>query len=336
MLKNPSNPHIQLACVQLLTNLAHLPPPAPQQIAHAKGIQLLVHTMLVHKESLQISIHAARALAAILDADPSIASVFFQFFGVEVVVGASKNFLEDVCLQRVSLKLLLCIAQNDHASDQTAHARRGAQARAALRVLKRYKKEDDLALDACRLLKIVAAAADVATIEQLGRIGAVRVLGVSIIGFKEAEALQECAYTALSNFVTVDEECAWQLAAMRGAEIVVRALRRFRRCVALNVSCVALLHALVDLNDVQTNAVFTAGGLETMLSLMIEYREVAEIQTHAIAVVDRLAWLREDIRHKILSIGGAQTLSTMLSAHLMNEEIVEAGARTLRYIRQGK
>lgn len=251
-------------------------------------------------------------------------------------MGAAKNFLEDVYLQRMALKLLICLAQNDHDSDQAADARRGGQARAALRVLKRYKKEDDLALDACRLLKIVTTAAGVDTVEQLGRIGAVRVLAISIIGFKEDEELQECAYAALSNFVIADEECARQLAAMRGVEMVVRVLRRFRRCVSLNVSCVALLHALVDLNDVQTNTVFTAGGLEAMLSLMIEHREIAEIQIHAVAVVDRLAWLREDVRQKILSIGGAQTLSTMLGAHLMNEEIVEAGARTLRYIRQGK
>lgn len=292
--------------------------------------------MLVHKESIQISIGVAYALAAILRSHPSVTPIFFQFFGVEVIVGAAKNFLEDIYLQRVSIQILIYLAQNDHAEGEAAAARRGGKARAALRVLKRYKKEDDLALDACRLLEIVTRDADIGMVEQLGRIGAVRMLTTSIIGFKEAEELQEYAYRALSNLVTANEECARQLAAMRGVEMVVRALRRFRRCVPLNISCVAALHALVDLNDVQTLAAFAAGGLEAMLSLMIEYRENADIQKHAIAVVDRLTWMRGDIRHRFLSIGGAQTLSSMLSAHLMNEEIVKAGAETLKFIRSGR
>lgn len=336
MLRHPCHVRVQIACSRILATLGLSSPAAARAVAEAKGVQLLIHTILLHKESLPVSFHATRALSALVTAAPEVAPTLFQFFSVEVVVASAKTFVQDLELQKVALRLLTALAAADDGDDDAAAVRRGGQARAALRALREHRNDIEMTVEACQLLRELAAAADGETLEIMGHIGAVRMLGLVIVGYKDDEVVQIPAFAALAHLATGDEDCAHQLRAMRGAEIVLRAMRKFRNALQLRISCLLLLRTLADLDDMQALLIFTLGGLEAVFSAMIEYRQNLEIQEHAIAIIDRIVWLREDVRLKIISVGGVKTISASLRTHITNDSLVDKGVKTLRYIRYAK
>lgn len=336
MLRHPSHVRLQVATSHILATLCNSSHAAARAVAEAKGVQLLIHTMLLHKESLPVSFQAARALFALVSAAPESIPTLFQFFSVEVIVATAKTFLDDIELQKVALYILRALAAADDGDDDAAAVRRGGQVRAALRALKHHRTNVEMAAEACHLLREVAAHADGETLEQLGRIGTVRMLGLAIVGFKDDEVVQIPSFAALGYLATGDEDCARQLGAMRGTEIILRAMRKFRKSLQLRLSCLLLLRTMADLDDMQAMVIFTLGGLEAVLSSMIEYRQNLEVQQHAIAIIDRIVWLREDVRLKINSVGGVKTISSSLRIHITNEALVDKGVRLLRYIRYAK
>lgn len=336
MLRHPCHVRAQLACSHILATLCQSCPAAARAVAEAKGVQLLIHTMLLHKESLPVSFQATRALSALITATPEFAPTLFQFFSVEVVVASAKTFVDDLELQKVALHLLTTLAAADDGDDDAAAVRRGGQARAAMRALRQHRDDMELTVEACHLLREVAASADGETLEQLGYNGAVRVLGLAIVGFKDDELVQIPAFEALGHLTSGDEDCTRQLAAMRGIEIILRVMRKFRNALPLRLSCLLLLRTLANLDDMQAMVIFTLGGLEAVFSAMIEYRQNLQIQEHAIAIIERIVWLREDVRLKIISVGGVKTISSSLRIHITNEALVEKGVKTLRYIRYAK
>lgn len=336
MLQHPTSHQIQNFCSTLLSTLSHETPLAAKEIADGKGVQLLFHTLLLHKDSHDINYHALSALSAVLPVAEGIEPVVYQFFGVDVLVTAAKLFIDDLKLQYCALRILLTLAKSDDGDDDLAAARRAAHARAALRALKRHRREEQLAQMACELLYYVARHADGESLEQLAAIGCVRMLAATIVAWKDNEAVMEHAFGALAALVRGEDECARQFAEMRGVELAIRGMRRFRGNAELQLSCVIALRMLTNLDDGQAMLMFNAGGLEAVISCMIEYRRNEEIQEHAIWLLDRLAWLRNDVRLKIISVGGFRTINSTLKTHIMNEQLVEMGVRALRKIRSNK
>lgn len=236
-------------------------------------------------------------------------------------------------MQYYALRVLLALAEVEDGEDDLAANRRAAHARAAMRALKRHRREDELGRMACRLMFFVARHADGESLEQLAAMGCVRMIGATLVAWKDDDELMEQAFLALGVMVRGEEECARHFAGLRGVELAIRAMRRFRTSTALQLSCVLVLRGLTDLNDQQAMIMFNSCGVEAILSCMIEYRRNEEIQENAIWLIDRLVWLRNDTRAKIISVGGLQTINSTLKTHIMNENIVEMGVRTLQHIR---
>lgn len=332
MLRHTSHTLLQVVCIQILAALCSSSPEAARVVAEAKGVQLLIHTMLLQKDSLPVSYQGIRAVLAFISAAPEIIPSLFQFFAVEVIVAAAKTFLDDISLQKAALCTLRALAAADDGEDDAAAVRRGGQGRAALRALKHHRNDVEVAAEACRLLCEVAAHADGETLEQLGRIGTVRMLALAIVGLKDDEVVQIPSFAALGHLAVGNENCAHQLAAMRGIEIILRAMRKFRKYLRLRATCLLLLRTLADLDDMQAMTIFTQGGLEAVLSSMIEFRQNLEVQQLAIAIIGRIVSLRDDIREKIISVGGVKTISSSLRIHITNEGLVDTGVSLLRYI----
>lgn len=336
MLLYPNCATVQIACARLLSNLSSSSLEAAKAVADRKGVQLLFHTLLVHKEAKEVVVHTLQALSSVVPVANGIGPTVYQFFGVDVVAATAKAFIDDKQLQYSALNVLLPLAESDDGDDDPAAMRRSSHARAALRNLKNYRQEQELSRLSCRLLHYAIRHADGESLEQLGRIGIVRMLVATVIAWKDDGIILYHAISALSWLSRGDEDCAEQFAEMRGVELSIRTMRRFRRNVDLQLSCVLLLRTLSDIENEQAMLVYTAGGLEAIISCMIENRQNEEIQEHCIWLVDRLAWLRNDVRLKIISVGGVKTITSTLKTHIMNEDLVEMGVRTLRHIRSSR
>lgn len=332
MFQHSADNRLQYGCLRLLADVVEQSTEVVHDIVDKKGVQIIAHSMLIHKDSFPISFLAVCLFSKILRAKPDACNILLASYVVELVVSAAKTFLDDENFQHVSLNLLFGITQLDDGEDLAADARRGGAARAAMRALKRHRKEEELSVTACDLLQIVTKSASRDLLEQMYGIGVVRLLAVSTVIFRDCRAIQESAYTAIYNLAVLDDRCLRQFSSQKGMEMVLRTIRRFRECVSVNISCVALLRLLIDYNHVHAAAACSAGADETALSLMIEYRKNAWIQAHAIAIMSRLVRLRDDIRLKILGFGGSKILTMVLLEHFTNRAIVDQGVRTLKYM----
>lgn len=338
MVRNPRTP-IQFACLQLLRNLFQNSVITTDELKRSKGIPVIMRTLLTYRNSLPICRIGVNIFIMLLNSnggrDGAIIVPLFQFYCVEVIVTTAKTFIYDMHFQESSLKFLKRLAELSIGSVDGGGDRRSGQARAALRVLKRYKNNEGLCTIAFDVLHLCTKNADEETIEELSQIGAVRIITTTIIAFKVDASLQRNAYGSLHDLTTRDPECARQLGNMRGAELVMRGIKRYRGCISMNEDCAAMLTELVSISHVHTISVFTAGGVETTLSLIIEYMENVNIQKHTVVILDRLAGARDDIFDKILDLDGIRILSKMLRFHVKTAEIIEPGTATLRYLRFG-
>jgi Spinocerebellar ataxia type 10 protein domain len=336
LFRHPKSVPIIEACLDLLAALLENRPDLHAQIAELKGPHLIIRSMINTQASKSIQLCGC-ALLLDLTATQRNRELMGEFFAVEVVLSALKEFGEDVSLVSTACAFIANVAFGSTANKDLIVQSGGLKA--ILRVMKRHKEEETANIWCALALRNLSLDSTVNQ-KSLTENGCVRVLLASILQHKDVSKLADHSLAVLLNLLdgerTHYNEAAKQTLELRGVEIIVRCIRTFRNGASLQNSAVGCLRALADNGDMYSEMVLSGGGMEAALSSMIAYRSVEGLQSNGIRLINLLGGLGSAARARIVQAGGLNTISLSLRTHIGNEKMVESGVRTLTMLRSSR
>ena len=331
MLRSPHNRDATIIalCAHILCVASQVIPEAPSEIGLAKGVQLLVHSMLIHKCSANMQIVACEALTA-LCTHPENRVAAGEFFAIELCTAASRNFANDVNVQSAVMRTLDTVTNETPLNVKICHKKGGA--RVPLRVLKRGKKMEQLVPTACEILLRMIERADEGSRLAIARLQPTKVLVAICVVFPQMADVQSRIARILGLLGEVDSMVMLQYGMFHGADIAVRNLRRHRGVSCLQLGCMRLLLRLCEMG--MGNFVIAAGGLKAGITSMIQMRSDVEVQHLGLSLMERFIAISDEVFNRVLRGGGAEALLEALKAHILQEDFVDRGVKLMRVLRQ--
>lgn len=330
MLQNKENQLVQQTCCQILEKLAITIPRASLEIGAKKGVQLLIHTILLHKDSLPVQLHAINALGSLLGEQQN-RMYAVQFFGVEALISSLKNHLDAIDLQQLALKTLYRLGEGSPSAPESLK-KRGA-VKATLRAMRKYKTDTVINVYGTKIVSFLSRACSDTVTEQVYRYRGICIITAAMVFFKDEEVVQLEGFLAVRKLIEDHFGNASLLAELNGIVIMLRAMKRFRYNRKIQEQGIHILHTLAELDWQQAEHVIASGGVEAVLSCMIEFRAFLSIHQIGIAALLYLALNTEGGDKRIVAAGGELTVSTAIKRNFKNEPLLDVGVKLLKLLR---
>lgn len=303
------------------------------RLGELKGPQLVVRSMISMRQSKPVQLAGCKLLLGMTPRKEN-REIMGQFFAVEVVLWALKAFGEDEEL------VLTCCAFLANASYGSAKNKELIAASGGLKaIVKALKKNKDSAdITTWGALSLRNLAIDNDTNQKtMFEAGVIRVLLWAMVKFRDNEKVMVHSVAVLYHLVDgtkpAHADAAQQVVDLRGIDIIVRSMKSFRAETTLHHCGIGCMRALVGHSESYAEIFLAGGGLEAVLSSMIAFRTTEQLQTNGIELIGKLCRIGKDVRSRIISAGGLNTISISLKTHIGNEAMVEMGLSTIQVLR---
>lgn len=303
------------------------------QFCELKGPQLVIRSMISTRTAKPVQIAGSRILLELTTSERG-REVMGQFFAIEVVLSSLKAFNSDPELQRIACAFIANMGYRSPKNKERISQNGGIKA--ILRIMK--KQKDSAVTTTWATLALRNMTKDnFENQEFVFSAGVIRLLLTAILQYKDNEKVVVHAVAVLFHLVDGKNPshaaAAQQMVEFRGIDIIVRSMRAFRAVSTLHLCCVGCFRAIAHHGGRYAQSLLAGGALEAALSSMIAYRTMEELQANGIELMRTLGTQGEEVRLRIISAGGLNTISISLKTHIANEAMMEVGATTLLELR---
>lgn len=312
--------------MRLLRTITRQIPESIPILGEKKGVQLVIHTMLLHKEALELQPLALSTLNR-LCTHPRSRELAGAFFCAEAMISAARICASCQYTQMHVLHLMQLLSANDMNRQRLLKV--GA-ARTPLRVLKRHRSNVTLVRHAAELLHTFATGLGLAAVS---RLEPAAVVMNAMVQHAEDSRIHTAGIGVICELVR-DEAGRRDCTSLRGIDMMSRDLKRFRGSEQrpLHLSCLKAFDRMFK--GGMGVAVLHGGGLEAVVMCMTEWRNDMEVMEYGMGMLEDALEMGELSHGKIVTSGVRDMLKAALKTNLNDEAFVTRGVKLLRQLRK--